>query len=788
MAKRRSFGQKREETNKQLFVGRKDQLEKFEKNLKLGADHEDFINIFNTHGQGGVGKSYLTNRFLKLTKSAGYLTAFVDTEDLDFFEVTATMNAIAEEFKKQGYTFNKFSKKYKDYLQEKGKLEADPEKPKGTLGKIVKGGIKAGAKLGADMIPGGNTVSDFLPIDTFAEITGDWADFVAKKITNKDEVELILNPVKVLTPLWLEDLYEIADKKNFALFFDTYEVANPLLDRWLIQFLNQKFGDIPDNILLIIAGRDPVDIEKWVEFNEFIFKIPLEHFTEEEAKDFLAKRGITSVASIENILSISGRLPVYLSLLSEGDPNSPDDISDPNEKVVERFLKHIKDPIRRQLALNASLPQKLNKDIVECLLPERQKEKANDFFDWLKARPFVQKRGGHWAYHPVVRELMMRYLKESSESDWETIQGRIASFYEARMNTFHLEEKIHKFSNEQWLLYKIEYTYHNLSKNYVNHIKEAIQDTSFTFLNLGVYEAYKWAVVINQIEKTSKLENWGKILIEGFAKLSVEDSVDSYFVVLLQKFIEDEFIKAPEELSFYHCLLGYIWETEENFELAIPSYQKAIELNPKNIDALRNYGLCLDKSGNLQNAISHFELATEVDKKFHKELGMTLLRQGAYNKAINSLNIVVGFAPDDVNSHALIAISLSKLEKWEESILQMRKTLNIKHQRFYYYGLYWSLFLFFNKLKKIDLFKKYDEPDSDIKKRTLLIFLGFLNLNSNDTESAFERFKDSLNLWEEKDFFVCLEEFKSIFNNILNIDTSVYDEILEKLKSLSSNT
>ncbi|MCP3933312.1 MAG: hypothetical protein GY705_29935, partial [Bacteroidetes bacterium] len=52
------------------------------------------------------------------------------------------------------------------------------------------------------------------------------------------------------------------------------------------------------------------------------------------------------------------------SLLADKDPTSNEDDYDPNEKVVERFLKHIKDPTKRKVALRSALARKLNKDII----------------------------------------------------------------------------------------------------------------------------------------------------------------------------------------------------------------------------------------------------------------------------------------------------------------------------------------------------------------------------------------------------------------------------------------
>jgi len=125
MAKRRrSFGQKKEQTNKQIFVGRQEQLRLFERNIQLGPDHEDFINIFNVYGQGGVGKTSLIHKYQEAAKAANYWIGFVDTEDLQLYEVTATMNNIAEDFALQAAPFKRFDKRYKDYLQKKGELDA----------------------------------------------------------------------------------------------------------------------------------------------------------------------------------------------------------------------------------------------------------------------------------------------------------------------------------------------------------------------------------------------------------------------------------------------------------------------------------------------------------------------------------------------------------------------------------------------------------------------------------------------------------------------------------------
>ncbi|KND37267.1 hypothetical protein [Streptomyces acidiscabies] len=48
------------------------------------------------------------------------------------------------------------------------------------------------------------------------------------------DIQLVMSPVRVLTPVFLEDLAEVAERRPWVvLFFDVYERAAPVLDEWL---------------------------------------------------------------------------------------------------------------------------------------------------------------------------------------------------------------------------------------------------------------------------------------------------------------------------------------------------------------------------------------------------------------------------------------------------------------------------------------------------------------------------------------------------------------------------
>jgi tetratricopeptide (TPR) repeat protein len=133
------------------FIGRSEHLTVFNDNLKAT---DPLYSIINIYGQGGVGKSYLSQQYKTIAEQNKCLTAYTDE---DTKSVLQWMERVAQQFKNQEAELTEFEKNYKTYQQETKKLESDPEKPKGTWGgfmkALTKGAIKEVKKLpGAELI------------------------------------------------------------------------------------------------------------------------------------------------------------------------------------------------------------------------------------------------------------------------------------------------------------------------------------------------------------------------------------------------------------------------------------------------------------------------------------------------------------------------------------------------------------------------------------------------------------------------------------------------------------
>ncbi|MEM7557239.1 MAG: ATP-binding protein, partial [Cyanobacteria bacterium P01_A01_bin.84] len=253
--KRKSIQDIHKARQQNSFVGREEQIKIFSRNLNLPLEVERDRFIFNVWGQGGVGKTTLLKQFRKIAEeNKQYLKTVTALTDDDQKSVPEAMGRLAAQFEEKGHKLGKFTERYKVYRQKQQELESDPEAPQGFsafLGKTV----AKGSLIAAKQVPGVGIAAGMIDEDAFASQTGEWAAFVAKKLTNKDEVKLVREPIEVLTPIFLEEISQVLDEFNIVLFFDTYERTDDFLDSWLLDVFEGRYGDVPSNILFVIAGR-----------------------------------------------------------------------------------------------------------------------------------------------------------------------------------------------------------------------------------------------------------------------------------------------------------------------------------------------------------------------------------------------------------------------------------------------------------------------------------------------------------------------------------------------------
>jgi len=220
MASVGDWGELIDELEAERFVGRESELESFQQQINLIKSR---YFVFYITGQGGAGKTTLLNRYQKIAAALGFLLAKCDEKQRD---VPAMLGRFAQHLAEQGFSLKHFEDRYKTYLQKKHEIESDPEAPHGLAAIIGRTVVRSAFVVG-DMVPGLRKGLDILPQESLEKQASELGTYLAKKFSNKEDVvTLMKEPAHILTPLFFEDLNEVAQTQGVLLSIDNFEVHN----------------------------------------------------------------------------------------------------------------------------------------------------------------------------------------------------------------------------------------------------------------------------------------------------------------------------------------------------------------------------------------------------------------------------------------------------------------------------------------------------------------------------------------------------------------------------------
>ncbi len=652
------------------FIGREVQLQAFRSTLSTYIE-ERSKPIFNISGQGGIGKTTLLQQFRKITvdleQVAVYVNEGIESNRVD--NVPEVIDRLVKDFEQQGYKFDEFRERYKTFRQKKQEIEADPEAPQGIVAGIGKVTAKAG--LGAvKFIPGiGDAMSELINIDAVADKAGDLASFAWSKFRNKDDVELVTQPLEVLTPLFLKDLNQIAEKKTVVLLFDTYEETSVFLDDWLRAVLIDYYGKMPHNFLLAIAGREPLNWNNWTEFENCIARSELKPFSQEETRQYLANKGITDESVIQEIWRLSsGGLPLLVDMMAQAAPKGAHEVLDFCEEAVERFLKWEIDPVKRQLAMEAAIPRVLDRDVLGLLVEEAT---LHDLFEWLKSRSFVMKHPEGWEYHAIVREQMLLYQRKVSQKDWAKLHGRLSAYYDELRQSLALEEEKQR-KDEIWRKYTLEWLYHSLCANPKQQLATALNGW-LAALKASRAFAWEWAEVMVSIKDgvdCVEVKQWGERLQDGLQAYQEE-----HYEPAIEMF--SALLKAPQVEAQWHPVAldwrGVVYWHANRYELSLQDLNEAISLAPE-------------------------------EAEYWLDRGKTYHWMEHYNQALENFDKAISLYSDNSDIYGYRSQTYRELKKYEQAIEDANQAIKLNEK---------SSFAWVNRGVTHQLMRNYDAALSD---------------------------------------------------------------------------
>ncbi|MFN7257691.1 MAG: tetratricopeptide repeat protein [Microcystis sp.] len=149
-------------------------------------------------------------------------------------------------------------------------------------------------------------------------------------------------------------------------------------------------------------------------------------------------------------------------------------------------------------------------------------------------------------------------------------------------------------------------------------------------------------------------------------------------------------IKPDDHQAWYNR--GIALYNLGRFEQAIASYDRALEIKPDFHDAWNNRGSALDNLGRLEEAIASFDRALEIKPDYHQTWfirGGALYDLGRFEDAIASFDRALEFKPDYHEAWNNRGSALDDLGRFEDAIASYDRALEIKpdlHEAWYNRG------------------------------------------------------------------------------------------------------
>ncbi|MFD8284975.1 tetratricopeptide repeat protein, partial [Streptomyces solisilvae] len=635
------------------LVGRQGEQTAFKDALQQSPEDSTQF-LFHIHGPAGVGKSTLVRQLESVAREEQAITTYVDESVADVVE---TMEAISSQIAQQGMEFKSFEKLLANYRQRRHEADVNAAAVGASLETEKKGqGLEQQGPspsqviasqiglAGLGLIPGVGAIAAAVDPNQVAAGADRFKALVSARLRSHEDAQLVLSPLQVLTPVFLQCLAEAAARQPWiVLFFDTYERTGPLLDVWLRDVLvSDRYGQLPANVLVVLAGQPRLDTRCWGDWLDLVTDLPLEVFTDAEARQLLAGKGITDEKVIEVILDLSERLPVLVSTLAEARPSSAADVGDPSGTAVERFLKWETNPARRAAALACALPQELDEDIYRTLVDN---EEAREHFSWLRSMPFVIDRAGRGHYHDVVRSKMLRLQRQQSPLRWKEQHVRLADAYRQRRT--QLEDSATPadgwWGDERWRSYRLQETYHQLCADRRTALPHALREL-LDACDHDITTLRRWCQTLTragQDTDDSALRDRGQQLLTALE--GAHPSIATLTLLLSLS----AFDTSGKCLAY--MLRGREYRRADNYQQALTDYTTALELEPQS-RAYGGRGETHRLAGRHEEALADFGRAIELDPDdvFALESrGHTYLSMGLHEEALAEYSRAIELNPSN---------------------------------------------------------------------------------------------------------------------------------------------
>lgn len=236
----------------------------------------------------------------------------------------------------------------------------------------------------------------------------------------------------------------LAERANRAtILIDTAELLTPLDGWWQDEFLPR----LPDNVLVVIAGRNP-PAPRWRAdpgWQQLMRVRRLHNLTPEESRAYLMRRQVRATEH-DVVLDFTYGHPLALSLVADLYAHAPEFSFQPEnapdiiKTILDQFVQELPSPVHRA-ALEASTLVRLTTEPLLSQMLQLDEEMARSLFEWLRQLSFVD-ADRHGIYpHDLAREALAADLRWRNPARYARYHEQARIYYMGQVQQLSAREQ-----------------------------------------------------------------------------------------------------------------------------------------------------------------------------------------------------------------------------------------------------------------------------------------------------------------------------------------------------------
>jgi hypothetical protein len=232
-----------------------------------------------------------------------------------------------------------------------------------------------------------------------------------------------------------------ARPSRHVLLLDTVELLAPL-DGWLREVF---LPELPENVLVVLAGRNPPTTEWRADpgWQALMHILPLRNLSPDESRSYLRQRGVPA-EQYDGVLRFTHGHPLALSLMAEMFAQrgsvafQPEAAPDIIKVLVEQFVQKVPGPAHRAALEACAQVRVLSEPLLASMLnlPD-----SHELFEWLRGLSFVEAGPLGLFPHDLARESLVADLRWRHPDWYRELHRRARIFYVDHLGASSQEEQ-----------------------------------------------------------------------------------------------------------------------------------------------------------------------------------------------------------------------------------------------------------------------------------------------------------------------------------------------------------